>query len=257
MDATEGLQLPIMADPIWRLIIALAAILLTPLVVRVFKIAVREGLDRLNPALRTRVQAIGVWLIWLLMILFALSQLYLEVTTLLFVIALIGLAAILAVRDFLPSLFMEQLLTSEMLFKIGDWVQVGDFFGRVAKIDLLSTVIVTPSNEQVVIPNSTFSKEVVVNLTSKEGHRITIPFTVSRKINLKGLEEELSRICDRVKGDLITSKKPEMRIGGLDRDSIGLNLHCWVMNPGKRDYVISELLKGIIEVINRMETEKV
>jgi small conductance mechanosensitive channel len=218
-------------------------ILFTPIIVKIFRSAARGALGRFNLELSSRIQAVGAWFIWIFMIILAISQLYLEITALLVVVALLGLALILAARDLLPNLLMEQLLTTEMLFKRGDWIQVGKHYGRVVKIDPLNTVIVTPSNEQVVIPNSTFSRETIVNLTSTKGVRVTIPITVDRRNDLSKVEKALLKVCNELKSELVGDRKPEIQVSKLSSDTVDLNVHLWILNPGKRDYVVSEVLR--------------
>jgi small conductance mechanosensitive channel len=242
-----------LSEPLWRVLMAVLIILFTPLVVKIFRVITRGALGRFSPVLSSRVQAIGVWLIWGCMIIFAISQLYLEVITLLLIVALVGLALILAARDFLSNLFMEQFLTAETFFKLGDWIQVGEHFGRVVRIDPINTVIITPNNEQVMIPNSVFQKEVIINLTSKEGVRVTVPVAVSRKCDLSKVERGLLDICQKVRDELVSSKKPEVTISELTETSVHLNINLWILNPGRRNYVVSKLIKDAKEFLDKIK----
>ena len=48
-------------------------------------------------------------------------------------------------------------------FETNDFVQVDDKFGRVSKIDVFSTVMTTPGNKTLIIPNSKKTSEIVTN----------------------------------------------------------------------------------------------
>ena len=59
-------------------------------------------------------------------------------------------------------------------FKLGDWVQVGKFFGRVVDITWADTVLMTPDNETVHVPDSKITQNIIVNKTTPGGTRIAI-----------------------------------------------------------------------------------
>lgn len=74
------------------------------------------------------------------------------------------------------------ILIFERPIKIGDRVSVGDTFGVVTAINLRSTVVATPEDIDIIVPNSKFISEAVTNMTHcNKRARIKLPVGVLYK----------------------------------------------------------------------------
>jgi hypothetical protein len=56
-----------------------------------------------------------------------------------------------------------------------------------------------------------------------------------------------------MKGELVTSKKPEVTVSKLTEDSVDININLWILNPGRRDYIISKLIRDAKEFLDRVK----
>jgi small-conductance mechanosensitive channel len=70
-----------------------------------------------------------------------------------------------ATQDTLGNLVAGLALNSENSFSIGDWIAVGDRIGKVTDITWRSTRMQTKNLEDIIVPNSTLSKEILVNFS--------------------------------------------------------------------------------------------
>src|SRR5262249_17061237 len=68
-----------------------------------------------------------------------------------------------ALQDTLGNAFSGLALQSEKPFRVGNWIRVGDFEGRVAEITWRATKLRTKGGNFVVLPNNFVSKEAVTN----------------------------------------------------------------------------------------------
>ena len=68
-----------------------------------------------------------------------------------------------ALQDTLGNAFSGLALQSEKPFRVGHWIRVGDFEGRVAEITWRATKLRTKSGNFVILPNNFVSKEAVTN----------------------------------------------------------------------------------------------
>ncbi|MCL4459733.1 MAG: mechanosensitive ion channel family protein [Chloroflexi bacterium] len=84
-------------------------------------------------------------------------------TTLLTFLGVISLAISLAAQDILKNIFAGLYLLIERPFRIGEQITVRDFSGLVEDVRLRTTVLRTPDDQQVIIPNATIFMEVLVN----------------------------------------------------------------------------------------------
>ena len=86
----------------------------------------------------------------------------------------VGLAFSLAVQDILKNFFAGVYLLLERPFRVGDTIQVKDQQGVVENIGVRTTMLRTPDNIQVLVPNTVVFAEVVSNHTYQ---RPTVPTT--------------------------------------------------------------------------------
>src|SRR5687768_7238379 len=68
-----------------------------------------------------------------------------------------------ALQDTLGNAFAGLAIQSEKPFKIGDWIRVGEFEGRVAEVTWRATKLRTKTGNFVVVPNNEISKHAIVN----------------------------------------------------------------------------------------------
>jgi small-conductance mechanosensitive channel len=77
----------------------------------------------------------------------------------------VGLAFSLAIQDILKNFFAGVYLLLERPFRVGDTIQVKDQLGVVENIGVRTTMLRTPDNVQVLVPNTVVFAEVVSNHT--------------------------------------------------------------------------------------------
>ena len=112
----------------------------------------------------------------MLVILITLSQLGVDVTT---IITAVGAATItvgLALQDTLGNIASGILLIFTHPFKEGDYLKIGDDEGTVTKIALFSTHINTLDNKNIIIPNRNITSKSVINFSSNEDRRVDLTY---------------------------------------------------------------------------------
>jgi small conductance mechanosensitive channel len=128
-------------------------------------------------------------------ILAALDTLGLPVTSLVAVVGAAGLAVGLALKDSLGNFASGVMLVMFRPFSKGDFVEVAGVSGSVDEVRIFSTILTTPDNKQVIIPNGQVAADTITNYTAKDIRRIDMVFGVGYDDDLKVAREVLSRIC--------------------------------------------------------------
>ena len=109
---------------------------------------------------------ITAFLIYFIAIIMALNQLGLTTTILYILIGgavlLILVSTILAVKDFIPNLIAGFFIHKKGYFKEGNKVKVKGLEGRIKKISLIETEIITSKKDTIFIPNSSLVKTAVI-----------------------------------------------------------------------------------------------
>jgi small-conductance mechanosensitive channel/CRP-like cAMP-binding protein len=117
----------------------------------------RVGLPRI---LRT----LGVWALTFFVAAVLLRVEYkLDLSSLFATSALLSVVLGFALQETLGNLFAGLTLHAEQPFETGEWVSFGKYCGRVLDVGWRSTRLITMDEDELLVPNSLISREVVVN----------------------------------------------------------------------------------------------
>ncbi len=228
-------------------------LLITFLVVRFYRIIIQRAAGSVPSGLVASLQQIGSWAIWILGIIIVLSQLDVAINVLLLILFLGGVAIIVAYRNILTDMAASQFISTYQSFKVGEWIEVQDCYGRVIERNLIQTKILTSDNEIVIVPNSTLLKRSVVNRSRSGGLRVQIPITVDSKFDLKNVEKNLLEIGQEMKTDLVPDAPPQVRVTQVTSQQAHLVLMLRITNPAKRDQLISDVQEKFYELLPELD----
>ena len=234
-----------------QLLTVVIIIILTYLVVRFYRIIITRIAGTVPSGLIASLQQIGSWAIWVLGVIIVLNTLDVPILLLLVLLFLGGLTMITAYRHILTDMAASQFVSTYQPFKVGEWIEVQDYYGRVIERNLIQTKILTPDNEIVIIPNSTLLRRSVINRTRSGALRIQIPVAVSTEIDLAKIEDQLLHIAEDIKVDLLPDTTPQVRVTQVTPQETQLVLLLQIANPAKRDQIISEVQKQFYELLSK------
>lgn len=130
-------------------------------------------------------------------ILATLDLLGVPVTSLLAVLGAAGLAVGLALKDSLGNFASGVMLILFRPFKQGDFVEVAGVSGAVTEVKIFSTILTTPDNKLVVIPNAQVSADTITNYSANDQRRVDMVFGVGYDDDLKVARRVLTEICEK------------------------------------------------------------
>ena len=117
--------------------------------------------------------------LWALGILFVLSNLGIEVTSLIAGLGIGGIAIAFALQGILSDLFASFSLYFDKPFRIGDFVVIGTDSGTVERIGIKTTRIRTLQGEELVVSNTELTTARVQNFKKMKERRIQFQFGVT------------------------------------------------------------------------------
>lgn len=223
----------------------------TAIVERVYVRVARRTLGRARSSALFQATGFGSWVIWTVGIIIALSQIGVETTVLMLIFGLGILALIIGARDVLSSWVAGHVILAYKPFKLGDWIRLGHYYGRVVRIDDISTTIVTPTIETIIIPNSMITKYATINRTNPEGVRVSVPVEVRHDKDLHAFMDSMLRVGHALKEELVPDSSPEVRVTSVTDRSTTLELILHVANPSKDEMLRSEAMKMIRKEMDR------
>jgi small-conductance mechanosensitive channel len=116
--------------------------------------------------------------LWAMLLLVALDNLGVNITTLVTGLGVGGIAVALATQNILGDLFASVSILLDKPFVLGDFVAVDDFMGTVEQIGVKTTRLRALSGEQIVFANGDLLKSRLRNYKSQRERRVVLRLTV-------------------------------------------------------------------------------
>lgn len=156
----------------------------------------------------------------------ALSRVGIQTASLVAIIGAAGLAIGLALQGSLSNFAAGVLLIIFRPVKKGEFVEVSGVAGSVESVQIFTTVLITPDNKMVVVPNNNVLSNNIINYTRTGQRRIDLVIGVSYSADLKktrAIIEQVLQSNDKV------LKDPAWTIGvlALADSSVNFAVRPW------------------------------
>tara|TARA_Y100001978_G_scaffold197866_1_gene209404 strand:- start:5447 stop:6511 length:1065 start_codon:yes stop_codon:yes gene_type:complete len=204
---------------------------LTSIVSRVFDALVTEivqpyvektegGADNyMLPIIRKVTKAI----IWAFGVIIGLDNIGFDITAMIAGLGIGGLALALAAQDSVKNIFAGVMIFLDKPFKIRDRIQIEGFDGVVEEVGLRSTRIRTLDGRIVTIPNSTFTDNSVVNVTSQPALKITLNLGLTYDTSEVEMQKGVD-ILKQIVADHSEILEPDCAVGFKDFGDFSLGI---------------------------------
>ncbi len=157
----------------------------------------------------------------------ALGALGFETTSFVAVIGAAGLAVGFALQGSLSNFASGVMLVIFRPFSVGDYVEVGGQSGSVEEIHIFNTVLNTPDNKKVIIPNSKITGDNIVNYSAKETRRIDFVFGIGYDDDLLKAKRILENIIAE-DNRILDDPAPTIAVAELGDSSVNFAVRPWV-----------------------------
>ncbi|MHB8483117.1 MAG: mechanosensitive ion channel family protein [Nitrospiria bacterium] len=156
-------------------------------------------------------------------------------TVLLTGVSIVSVVIALAAQNTLGNLIAGISLLLYRPFKIGDKLQIyiSDKLetGDVESITLGYTILKTYDNRRIVVPNSSMSNQITINLTTKDPRMIaTIPFGISYQSDIQKARQILLNLA---KNHPLVQETVDCPVTHLGEYNITLSLRIWCANAAE------------------------
>jgi small conductance mechanosensitive channel len=159
-------------------------------------------------------------------ILAAADQMGIKTTSFLAILGAAGLAIGLALKDSLSNFASGVMLILFQPFRVGNAITAAGVTGTVERIDIFSSVLLTPDNQKIIIPNSSITSDVIINITANPTRRIDLVIGISYDDDIREAKTILENI---IKADsrILTDPAPTIVLGEFGASSIDLFVRPW------------------------------
>jgi small conductance mechanosensitive channel len=204
------------------------------------KVMVKAGTDKLLVSFLSNL-TYGILLV--AVVLAAIDSLGVNVTSLLAIVGAAGLAVGLAMKDSLSNFAAGVMIIIFRPFKIGDYILAGGTAGVVDEIGMFATMMHTPDNQRIIVPNSSIIGGNITNVSALPTRRVDLVFGISYDDNIGQARDIILSVIEADER-ILKDPAPVVVVGELGDSSVNINVRPWV-ESGEYWNVRADLLETI------------
>ena len=163
----------------------------------------------------------------ILLFITVISMLGVEMTSFVAILAAAGFAIGLSLQGSLSNFAGGVLILVTKPFKVGHFIEAHGQLGTVHEIGILHTVLKTPGNTTVIMPNGPLANTIVTNFSLENKRRIDHVFGIGYDDDLRKAKKVLEKIFTTHEL-VLQDPKPDIRVKTLSDSSVDLNVRFWV-----------------------------
>ncbi|MGH8021152.1 MAG: mechanosensitive ion channel family protein [Opitutaceae bacterium] len=156
----------------------------------------------------------------------ALDTLGFKTTSLIAILGAAGLAIGLALQGSLSNFAAGVMIIIFRPFRVGNFIEAAGVSGIVEEISMFTTIMRTPDNRGVIVPNSSITADAITNFSAKDTRRIDLVFSVSYVDDLKVAQEVIRRVLDADER-ILKDPAPTVGVNNLGESSIDFVVWPW------------------------------
>jgi small conductance mechanosensitive channel len=151
-----------------------------------------------------------------------------QMTSFIAVLGAAGLAVGLALQGTLQNFAGGVMILLFKPYEVGHFIEAQGFMGTVKEIQIFTTVLLTPDNRKVIIPNSPLATGSITNFTAMPTRRIDFSFGISYGDDIDKAKGILQKIAEKDSRVLKEENPPQVMVEALADSSVNLKLRVWV-----------------------------
>ena len=196
--------------------------------------------------------AVNIFL-WVLLALMLAGTLDVDVTSIIAMLSVAGLAVSMALQNTLSNLAGGLVLLVTKPFVVGDYVEADGISGTIAAVDMSYTTFVTPDNKEIFVPNSQLSATKITNYNRLGRRRMDVTFTASYDAPTAQVRSAIEEALAAIPG-ILDDPAPMVYLSEYQSSSIEYLTRLWTAAD---DYwtVYYALLEGVRESFARHGVE--
>ena len=254
MDGLNHIILTIIVLSIGYLIYVVTDLILG----RAFKKFVAKTESKLDDSLFTLVHSVLKIVLVILVILYVLGVWGVEILPLLGALGVAGIAVALALQPVLSNVFSGASMILDKSVSKGDLVYLdAKTKGKILKIGMRSTRILTFDNELIIVPNTKLAEGTIQNVALPELiSRVVVPFGVAYGSDIEKVKKIVLKEVKTVK-NLVLDKDHEPRVRFLEmaNSSLSFKAYFYVDTYEERFNAIDEINTKIYNALNKAGIE--
>ena len=249
MNFDPNSMIPLLTEWGLKVVGAIAVLVIGRMVAGMIRSGVRKAMTRaeVDATLIPFVASLVYYLVMAVVIIAVLSLFGIQTTSLIAVLGAAGLAVGLALQGTLSNFAAGVMLLLFRPFKVGDFVEVGGIAGSVVTVKIFSTVMKTPDNIMITVPNSQVWGGTIKNYSGFDTRRIDLVMGIDYGDDIQVAVDTINKIVNADER-VLADPAPLIAVANLGDSSVEIVVRPWVNGAdywGARFDLTRQLKEGL------------
>ena len=203
----------------------------------------------LDISVQTFLKSLTALLLNLVLAFAIIGRLGVETTSLAALLASAGVAIGMALSGNLSNFAGGLIILVFRPFKIGDFIEASGVSGIVKEIQIFHTILSTPDNKLIFVPNGSLSSNSIINYSKESTRRLDWIFGVEYGEDFEKVKATLQQIID-ADARILKTPAPMIALDELAGSSVNVRLRVWVKSADYWD-VNFDMNKTVYATFNK------
>ena len=226
-------------------VILVIGILITRIIMKVLRATLEKS--RLEKAAHSLITSLASAALYILLGLIVASTLGIDVSSIVALASVLTLALSLALQNMVSNIIGGFTILYTHPFHSGDYVEIAGQGGTVVEINMTYTMLSTPDNKLISIPNSAVVAAQIVNYSAAETRRVEILASASYEVPTQKVIDAL--VLAGTVDNVLLEPAPAAVVSAYGESAIQYSLRLWVKTPDYWDvyFAVNQRVKNIFD----------
>jgi len=236
---------PILATVCRAVILLAAGVLAIRIAGRILKVSLEK--TKLEKAAHSLITSLANAAMYVLLGLMVASSLGIDVTSIVALASVLTLALSLALQNMVSNIIGGFTILYTHPFHSGDYVEIAGQGGTVKEINMTYTMLATPDNKLISIPNSAVVAAQIVNYSASETRRVDVVVSASYTMPTQQVIDAL--VTAGTVEKVLSDPAPMAVVSAYGESAIQYSLRLWVKSADYWDvyFQVNQRVKNIFE----------
>lgn len=212
-----------------KVLSAILVLIIGYIIIWLFKKGLKKIFERkkIDPSVKSfLISLINITLIILLWI-SVLSMVGIKMTSFIALLGAAGLAIGMALTGTLQNFAGGVMILLFRPFKVGDFIDAQGQTGTVAEIQIFNTILKTPDNKTIIIPNAGLSSSTLTNYSTELQRRVDWTFGIGYGDDIDKAERIIRQLIESDER-ILKTPEPFIALAEMAESSVNLVVRVWV-----------------------------
>lgn len=211
-----------------RLIGAIIVLIVGLFLISIIRGAFKRRFEKrdMEPSLSRFLQSMISILLKIMLFIAVAGMLGVEMTAFIAVLGAFAFAVGMALSGTLQNFAGGVMLLLFKPFKTGDFIEAQGYSGTVNDIQLFNTILKTPDNRTIIIPNGGLSTNSMVNYSTEQRRRVDFVFGIAYGDDVDKAKKVLEKLVNK-DSRILKDPKPFIMVSELADSSVNLVVRVW------------------------------